>query len=107
MARQDFTCIVDGCDRPQHAAELCRMHYARKWRGVELGGPESNRSKPKVSNKAGEDQMVEKLRNAEQELTRAESSYGLASSIGSRLFWAGEMKRIRAEVEELKRKGKA
>jgi hypothetical protein len=26
---EDPTCLVDGCERPQHTRELCQMHYSR------------------------------------------------------------------------------
>lgn len=102
MSRKDKACIVDGCQRRQHAHEMCRLHYSRHWRGKPLEGPECNRKTPSP---AGEAQLPERQRNAEGELERAQSSYDLASSIGSRMFWASEIRRIRQEVEELKAKG--
>src|SRR5215207_11754079 len=33
----DKECDVKGCDRAYYASGLCRMHYARKWRGRAVG----------------------------------------------------------------------
>jgi hypothetical protein len=35
-------CVIEGCDRPYLAKGLCRLHYDRAWRGIDLLDPRGN-----------------------------------------------------------------
>ena len=106
------TCIVPGCDKPQHSKGYCGAHYIRKWR---YGNPTARECSTRnchvgvfakglckkhyaimwrIHAEAHRDDSIE------SRLEKARQAYDLVTGLENRIRWRREISELEKQLKE-------